>query len=110
MFSRTLFIPTPEQVAIVQQSLQARRERAAYLGRLPDTAGEVVYESATRILDDNPELATLLRGYGQTTTMLALNHRIATPKVYEQGAMDVLEVLAVATTYQRLPNVFDVDS
>lgn len=107
-------IPTDTELDLAFQSMKGRRDRAAARGERSKNSGDISYANAQRYLKENPhlaqhleELAGRLQAGAEHFGLEQLNLTVG--EVFMHGAKHVLELMAVATTYDNLPDIPDLD-
>jgi hypothetical protein len=100
-----LIIPDEAETRTAMESMRGRVVRAAERGERALNFGDIGYVNANRILRDAPHIAEHLGAMAQRLAVMIEAGSISAEQAYMSGAKDLLEILAVATTFAQMPDM-----
>jgi hypothetical protein len=110
IYREYLIIPNGGELHIAFDSMKGRVRRAVERGERPEDFGTIGYPNANRILANNPALAEHLQKLSRSMASgVAETLGIGIDGVFMAGVKDVLEILAVATTYDQVTEIGEAE-
>jgi hypothetical protein len=100
-----LLIPTPEELILVADSMRGNIIRASRRGVVPKDFFGIRHDNANRILEANPHFAEHLERTSRSVLLVVQSEGLTPSDTFLAGAKDLLEILAITTTYTQLPDL-----